>query len=314
MNFRQLEHLVALAEEGSFVKASAKVHLTQSALTRSIQSLEDTLGVPLCDRQPRGIVMTPGGQLVLERARRALFELRALERDVQLFNNFELGELSFGIGPFPAATLLTETLAQLSGAHPGLKIRAEVEDWQMLLKHLREERYDFLVTTRQAIAPFPDLTILQLPPMPCGWCARSGHPLFEQQKHEVSLLRDFPLACVPVPDDAREAFRAFMRLEAAQSFSFDIECNNFQVLRDLALQSDVILFAPFSAVHNELRNGHLRRIVFEDASDVSTQFVITYLAHRTLSPIAQKAIDIIGACNLAQTDETRSLSDGGKGG
>ena len=44
MNLRQLEHLMALAEEGSFSRAAERMHLTQSALSRSLQGLEDELG------------------------------------------------------------------------------------------------------------------------------------------------------------------------------------------------------------------------------------------------------------------------------
>ncbi|UVE19557.1 LysR family transcriptional regulator [Pseudomonas sp. LS44] len=311
MNLRQLEHLVVLAEEGSFVKAAARVHLTQSALSRSIQSLEEALGMPLCDRQSRGIILTPGGRLVLERARKALFELRGLECDVRLFNNYELGDLSFGIGPFPAAVLLTDTLARLNGTHRGLRISAQVEDWRTLLEGLRKERVDFLVSTSQAIPESPDLALRMLPPMPCGWFARSGHPILEQARPPISMLHDLALAGVPIPDDARESLRRIMQLGAAENVSFSVECNSFQVLRELAGKSDVILCAPVSSVRDELREGRLQRIHFEDTADFTTQFVIAHLAHRTLTPIAQKAIDMLVECNLAAIEETGSFSGGG---
>ncbi len=50
MNLRHLEHWLALAETGSFSRAAEKLHITQSALSRSIQALEEDLGGPLVDR------------------------------------------------------------------------------------------------------------------------------------------------------------------------------------------------------------------------------------------------------------------------
>ena len=70
MNLQQLEHLLALAETGSFSRASEKVHLTQPALSRSIQMLEQELGMPLIDRIGKRNELTPFGAMVLARARR----------------------------------------------------------------------------------------------------------------------------------------------------------------------------------------------------------------------------------------------------
>ena len=67
-DLRQLRHFVALAEHGHFARAAAAVHLSQPALSRSIQALEASLGCNLVDRHSRGISLTAHGSLVLEQA------------------------------------------------------------------------------------------------------------------------------------------------------------------------------------------------------------------------------------------------------
>ena len=69
MNLKHLAHWLALAETGSFSRAAEKLHITQSALSRSIQVLEEELGGPLVDRIGKKNELTPLGQSVLERAR-----------------------------------------------------------------------------------------------------------------------------------------------------------------------------------------------------------------------------------------------------
>lgn len=296
MNLRQLEHLIALADEGAFARAAEKVHLTQSALTRSIQSLEEELGMQLCDRHPRGIVLTPGGKLVVERARRALFEIRALDRDVKLFNNHELGELAFGIGPIPAAALLSETIAVLGRSYPRLSIRVSVDEPGTLMERLYAETIDFMVTVGSTVPPSPELAIELLPPRPCGWFARPDHPIFGKSRRSISMLRDFQLASVPAPEQPRESLRRLLRHKPFEQTAFTIECNSFHVLKELARDSETVIYGPFSAVRQELASGALRSIDFDDLKDFAARFVIVSLAHRTLSPSAAKAIDTIIEC------------------
>ena len=82
MNLRHLEHWLALAETGSFSRAAEKLHITQSALSRSIQSLEEELGGPLVDRIGKRNELTPLGHSVLERARRILSDLETAEAEI----------------------------------------------------------------------------------------------------------------------------------------------------------------------------------------------------------------------------------------
>src|SRR3982074_1764810 len=102
VNSRRLTHLIALAEEGSFARAAQRVHLSQPALSRSIQTLEEEIGLRLFDRAARGVAITSAGKLILWRARRVLFETRCLARDVELLKTHEFGQLRAGLGPYAA--------------------------------------------------------------------------------------------------------------------------------------------------------------------------------------------------------------------
>jgi DNA-binding transcriptional LysR family regulator len=81
---------------------------------------------------------------------------------------------------------------------------------------------------------------------------------------------------------------------------FHVECNSFVALKDLAVESDTLIFGPLAAVRRELNDGRLRKVVFAGAQAFGMQFAIIYLAHRTLSPTAEKAIEAIVACDRLQ--------------
>ena len=70
MELRHLRYFVAVAEEGSFTRAAEqRLHTAQPSLSRQIRDLEDMLKVPLIDRGPRGMSLTPSGLVFLEHAR-----------------------------------------------------------------------------------------------------------------------------------------------------------------------------------------------------------------------------------------------------
>ena len=159
INSRRLSHVVALAEEGSFARAASRVHLSQPALSRSIQALEDELGMKLFDRAARGVALTAAGRLLVERARRVLFETRCMFRDVELLKAHELGEVKIGLGPYAAVVLLPDLLVEFSRRFPKIKVLIELREGDELMQKLREERVDFVVTDRRVPPVAPDLAL-----------------------------------------------------------------------------------------------------------------------------------------------------------
>ena len=114
MDIKHLTHIVALADKRNFARAAEHLHLSQPALSRSIQAAEAALNLRLFDRGALEVKPTPAGEFVLERARRLVFESRCLLRDVNLYRDRTLGNTAFGVGPFPAATVLALCCQALS--------------------------------------------------------------------------------------------------------------------------------------------------------------------------------------------------------
>src|SRR5262245_66560304 len=72
MEIHQLRYFVAVADEGSFSRAAAKVRVAQPSLSQQIRKLETEIGQPLFDRLPRSVVLTEAGRCFLDYARQIL--------------------------------------------------------------------------------------------------------------------------------------------------------------------------------------------------------------------------------------------------
>ncbi len=100
-DLRLLRHARALAEEGSYARAARSLHLTQPALTRSIQELERRTGLKLFDRDSKRVGPTDLGRLFLAHARELLGRAEALDREVATMRGAGTGSLVVGSGTMP---------------------------------------------------------------------------------------------------------------------------------------------------------------------------------------------------------------------
>jgi DNA-binding MarR family transcriptional regulator len=167
MNLRQLEHLLAVAETGSFSRAAERQHLTQPALSRSIQSLEDDLGARLIDRSGKRNELTPLGQAVAARARHIVLRSgRAApqRRAAQARRSRAPSELALGSGPGVDAD---DTVSDAHGPAPSWRARRR-DPWRDGTAadcNCVSETLDALVIDVRRIAPAPDLAIENLSEM-----------------------------------------------------------------------------------------------------------------------------------------------------
>jgi DNA-binding transcriptional LysR family regulator len=97
VELRHLEHFVAVAEERSFTRAASRVHLVQSALSVSIQSLERELDTRLFERTTHQVALTDAGQALLPEARRTLEAAAAARSAVTDANEGMRGTLRLGL-------------------------------------------------------------------------------------------------------------------------------------------------------------------------------------------------------------------------
>lgn len=122
VELRHLEHFVVLAEELSFTKAAARLHLVQSGLSVSIRNLEKDLGAVLFERSTHGVSLSQSGEALLPEARRVLRDADAAKDAVAAVQGAVRGRLRIGLMQSLALLDAASLFAAFHRSHPEVVI------------------------------------------------------------------------------------------------------------------------------------------------------------------------------------------------
>ena len=292
LDFRRLRNLLALSDERHFARAAGRVHLSQPAFSRSIQALERDFGMRLFDREAGRVTPTEAGEFLIARAHQLLFDARGLERDARLYAASQLGDIAFGVGPFPAATLMMLVLPQLRRRYPGVGLRVEVSNWQLLLERLLAEDIEFFVSDVRDLPANPKISVGSLGRQAARLYARREHPLagFPCRFHEVW---EFGMAATKLPASVRAALSRLRGLAPGETSTPALECDDVALLRALAMSTNTVIAVTDAAVRSDVASGFLVQLEVAGLPEFFSEMGVVTLRNRTASPMARSAIDCI---------------------
>ena len=285
MNLRHLEHWLALAETGSFSRAAEKLHITQSALSRSIQALEDELGGSLVDRIGKRNELTPLGHSVLERARRIVHEASELQQGAALLQQGGLGSLRVGLGSGPGALLMTPWLVHMAREHPTVKVSIIRGPAELQLQQLRDRQLDALVVDVRRVVPAADLLIEGVTDAPAGLVCRRGHPLLKGSAVTFDALLAYPIASTPLSAEVARMLVERYGPRADPELLTTLQCEEIASLIDTVCQTDAVFLGILGAVQDRLDRGELVQLAVQPTFNSGARFALITLAGRTELPI-----------------------------
>ena len=240
-DLRHLRHAVALAEHRHFAHAAKAQNISQPALSRSIQTLEESLGVRLFDRDRYSVEPTFYGQVLLQGAADLMLAARDLQREVEMAKGLQEGELKIGIGPWGASALIGRVIGQLSLRHPALRITTVVAPWKELPARLHAREIDLLVTHTSEVQLDERLTLQPLRDHPHFLLCRPGHPILQRPQASLDDVLDFPMAAPELPNQVLEGFleriKPTARAAVRRRGLLSITCDSSSVLKDIVLHS-----------------------------------------------------------------------------
>jgi DNA-binding transcriptional LysR family regulator len=284
MNLNHLRHLLALAEHQSFRKAADALCLTQPALSRSIQSLEESLDVKLIDRHGKRNTLTAYGEQVTASARRIIFEANELQRGLLLLKKGTRGTISIGFGPTPAAILMAPFLIQMATHSPTVQVNVLRGSVGVLTEALRKETVDIIAIDLRALTAFEDFLIEPLPPLAGGFICRAGHPLLSRHRIDLALLRQYPVMSTPLSDEIARNLATELGAEAHPSRMMTINSEDIAGMLDVVEATDAVFFGIFATAKARIAAGRLQVLEVQPNVARLGRYALVSMAGRSESP------------------------------
>ena len=187
MELHQLRYFVAVADEGSFSRAAAKVRVAQPSLSQQIRKLEAEIGQPLFDRLPRSVVLTEAGRCLIEYARQILASIGDARRCVDELKGKIAGDVAVGAIPTIAPYVLPELVVTFQNHYPDVTLHI-VEDVTAGITR-RIEAGELDVALASTCQQSPTLRVELLGKEPLLALVPEGHPLAKQTVVSVDDLK-----------------------------------------------------------------------------------------------------------------------------
>ena len=263
MNLRDLKYLVALADHRHFGRAAAACYVSQPTLSTQIRKLEDELGVPLVERAPRKVMLTPAGREAAERARRIVAEVEQMKEAARRSQDPAAGTVRLGIFPTLAPYLLPHVVPRVRARFPQLELLLVEEKSDELLARLRDGRLDAAVLALpvhdehlHAEFLFEEPFVLAVP---------ENHPLSRRATLTLDELSSQRLLLLEDGHCLREQALDVCRLSGAHEKT-EFRATSLETLRQMVAANVGITLLPTLAVQPPVAHApNIRLLPFRDA-------------------------------------------------
>lgn len=212
IEFKHLEQFVAVARARNFTRAAVELNLSQSALSRSIQKLEEQVGQPLLERKPKEVIPTDIGELLLERS---LEIMSLLEGTFALLEEAgKQGRIRLGAIPTIAPYFLPSLLRSFSEVHPNISIVVQEDTTDNLVRRCNYGELDLAILALpvavkylEVEALFDEELLLVLP---------NAHPLAACEEITPKAIESFPFVLLNEAHCLSETIASYCRQQSVQ--------------------------------------------------------------------------------------------------
>lgn len=225
MNLERLKLFLTVVDAGSVTAGAKAAHLTQPALSRNLQLLQEDLGAPLFERQGRRLALTAAGRSLVPRARDLLGSVGAVALEVRRAAERDYHDLRMGVIDSVATFLFPHVVGPLRAQFPKLALRLTTARTALLKERLQEGVLDLAIIAHSG--PPKGLPSVHLGPYPLRYFGRKD--LFPELKkvNSPEALHSFPIVELdPGPGQVE------VRTEASQSHAL---ASNIATVKALVL-------------------------------------------------------------------------------
>lgn len=254
LNLHLLEQFVALARTRNFTRAAEELNLSQPALSRAIQKLEEQLGQPLFERKPREVMLTDLGELLLERSQHILKLME--DTFAELSEAGRRGRIRLGAIPTIAPYFLPSLLSTFAKVHPEISVVVQEDTTENLIKRCSHGEIDLAILALPIIAkylevePLFDEELLLVLPV--------GHPLSASKSIAIDAVEGYPFVMLSEAHCLSDNIATFCRRKSVQPVTVE-RTSQLTTLQELVTLNHGVSIVPEMARKTDTSDRRIYR-------------------------------------------------------
>ena len=236
---RFLRYVDVVARTGSIRKAAERLNVVSSAVNRRILDIEHEIGTPLFERLPRGVRLTPAGEIFVAYIRRQLADEDRARSEIEDLQGLRRGEVRLAAIEAMTADFLPRAIADFQRGHPKVAFRTTICGRDEVLERVRNFEADLGLV----FSPPPDPEFRALAEIEQRLCALVApeHPLTRLPKVKLSDCAEYPIAMPDLTLGGRQLLTVFLA-QSSVRLAPALESNSFEMMRNFARLSGGVCF------------------------------------------------------------------------
>ncbi len=306
---RHLEIVKALAEHKHFGRAAETLGISQPALSKGLNHLEEIIGARLFDRSGT-VTPTEFGEIVLAHSDSILNGFFELQHELEMAKGLDSGTLQISAGIFAAEASGQQAMGVLSQRHPKLRCAVMVRDWVSVIDDVlnRASHLGFADVTQAR--GHPDLETELVREEVLVVFARAGHPLSGRSTVTFEEMMQFPWVGTSLPSawrphlpDGERSYGVFD--ERGERIIPRLAVENFTAMRQVVKAGNAVSAGLADLIADDLSNGSLVRVPVVGVEWMKANYGFIWRRGRSLPPAALAFMEIVRA--IESRSKTKNL-------
>jgi DNA-binding transcriptional LysR family regulator len=285
-----LAYFATVARLGSVRTAAEALRIAPSALSRQIQRMEDLAGLPLFERLPRGVNLTPAGEILFGYVQRWETDFGNLDDDLRSLAGFRAGTLRLATVEIATYSVVPRAIRALRSAMPSIAVNTNVGVTDAVLRDLAEGKAEVGVVINMPKASGVRST----------WSVRTSvgavvlpdHPLAQYREARIADCLAYPII---MPDETlmvRSAIRRALE-KTRRGVRVAGTCNRISSIKGLAKAGVGVAFLVELDVSSEIESGEFRFVKLKDREIEAPYISLVVPKRNKLSPAATKFLQLL---------------------
>lgn len=289
MHPSHVELIVAIADAGSLGAAAKRIGKTQPAVTKALKRAEEDVGVQLFHRGAHGAHMTSDGARVVERCRRILRDLDALDEDLAQRRGELTGQIGVVVSPLAAMKIIPPVMARFASRFRGVRVQIRGGHAPKAFAALHSAEADFVIGPGPASGGEPGL--IAEPLLQTGLALLTGGTSRYALTTDPQILGEAPWAAIG-PRGRRPYYADFLEANGIAARKPVLLSDSILSILSVLEGSDLVCSFPSLVVPEILSRWNVVKVPV-DMGAIGVDIAITRARGRILTPAAMAFADLV---------------------